>query len=113
VQPFCRREAESMSAARATQMEHRCGERRQAHAGVLLAAPGKGIFRLATVVDLSSSGAAVVTDSSAWRPLDRVVVCFNPTGPEPYRVPATVARLTTDGVGLMFDAFDPGLARLV
>lgn len=102
-----------MSAARARQMEHRCGQRRQANVGVILAGPGKGIICPATVLDLSSSGVAVQTDPTAWRPLDRVVVSFNPAGADPYRVPATVARTTRDGVALMFDAFEPGLDRVI
>jgi len=94
-------------------MEHRCGQRRQANAGVILAAPGKGILCQAIVLDLSSSGVAVQTDPSVWRPLDRVVISFRPASPDPYRVPATVARVTRDGVGLMFDAFDPGVERAI
>ena len=103
--------AAAVSAARVRQMEHRCGQRRHAEVGVTLSAPGKGILCPAKVLNLSSSGVAVQTNPSEWRPLDRVVVSFNPAGPAPYRVPATVARVTRDGVGLMFDVFDPGLER--
>jgi len=99
-----------MNAASVT-MEHRCGQRRPADLSATLAAPSRGILCPAVVLDLSSSGVAVQTDPSVWRPLDRVSLSFKPEDPEPYRVLATVARVTRDGIGLAFDAFHPGIER--
>lgn len=92
-------------------MEHRCGARLPACAAVTLVAPG-GILIRGVLRDMSISGVFVETGSHRCRTFATVelrLVRLASAGLHTDRATAMVARVTAEGVGLMFDALNPPL----
>ncbi len=97
-------------------MEHRCGTRRKTDLTVLVRRRGWGGWVVTRLVDVSISGAYLEGPTEAFPLYSLVRLEATPPGGASARLmtcTAMVARVGTDGVGLVFDQVrPPGLAPL-
>jgi hypothetical protein len=95
-------------------MEHRCGTRRNLELTVLVRRRGWGGSVVACLTDISISGAFIEGPPEAFPLYSLVQLEATPPGGASTRLmtcKAMVARVSTEGVGLVFDQIrPPGLA---